>query len=77
MRSPGSAFTRGPDKGSAIWLDDELYCNAVEPLLRLAARDINTCSFADLSGETGKPQVPPVRLCAAEQSLSVAGQGAI
>lgn len=59
----GSAFMRGASE-DAVWLDDGLYCNAVEPLLRLAARGIEERSFADWSGATGEAQVPQTVLCA-------------
>lgn len=54
-RSSGSAFMRNLPKQPEKWYDMECYCNALDPLLRLAARD--TERFYDLTGEEGKPQV--------------------
>ena len=68
--SPGSAFARGlpwkpahsgsDDRSSgsrkpAKWINDPTYCDAMEPLLPLAARD--TDHFSDRTGEETKPQV--------------------
>ena len=49
----GSAFGL-PDK-PVKWIGATTYCDAMEPLLRLAARD--TDHFSDATGEEGKPQV--------------------
>ena len=38
-----------------VWMDGTTYCNSMEPLLRLAARDMDR--FSDMTGEEGKPRV--------------------
>lgn len=67
----GSAFTRDAPTTSGgsphAWLDPHLYCNALEPLLRLAARD--TVSFGDMDGDPAKPQVRQCRSLSSSHSL--------
>ena len=38
-----------------MWLDNTLFCNALEPLLRLTGRDRDQC--CDLSGHDDEPEV--------------------
>ncbi len=52
--SAGSAFARGLEDRDA-WLDATLYCNALEPLLRLTGRDRDQC--CDLTGQDDEPEV--------------------
>ena len=53
--SPGSAFARGLPQKPAKWIDHPTYCDAMEPLLRLAARDKDRSS--NRTGEDRKLQV--------------------
>ncbi len=53
-RRAGSVFTLGLGWDGEPWLGSAFYCNAMEPLLRLAARD--TDRFGDLTGSEDKPQ---------------------
>lgn len=53
--SAGPAFARGLDVPIIAEGSRGYYIRAIEPLLRLAARDTNR--FSDLSDEAGKPQV--------------------
>ena len=57
---PGSAFTRDLAQQPEQWFDSKSYCEALEPLLRLAAR--NPQRFSDLTGEEGKAQVTATSL---------------
>ena len=54
-RSPGATFARGFPQKPAKWIDNPTYCDAMKPLLRLAARD--TDHFSARIGEERKPQV--------------------
>ena len=57
MRPAGSMFVYNLDYDDPdVWLDASTYCLAMEPLLRIAARDAER--FADLTGQADKPQVP-------------------
>ncbi len=48
-------FTKEIKREEDVWLDSQMYCGAMESLLRLAARD--TERFGDMTGDKDKPQV--------------------